>query len=297
MNVVTILGIVIQVSLFLVVMSYGMQATRDDFLYLFRRPVQLLKALLSIYVIMPVFAVTLTRVFELNPVLEVALIALAVAPVPPLMPRKTLKAGVEKQFTFGILAAITLASIVVIPVVFKIVDTLFRERTTVDSYAILRTVFINVVLPIILGLLIRYFAPAFADRVGATLGKVGMIALLVAFLPILLAIIPTMWALIGNGTIIALVVFTLVGVTIGHLLGGPDPNERRVLALATASRHPGISIILVSTNVGENETRLAAAAVLLYLIVSGIVLTPYLRWLSGPKEKNKDTQETDRHSV
>ena len=283
MNVVTILLIVIQLSLFLVVMSFGMQAHRDDFLYLFRRPLKLAKALLAIYVIVPVFAIALARLFELSRVLEVALVALAVSPVPPLMPRKTLRAGVDKKYTFGILAAITLASIVVIPTVFRAVDAIFSEHTTIDFYALLRTVFVNVMLPIIVGLLIRYVSPAIADRFGATIGKVGIITLLAAFLPVFIVIIPSMWALIGNGTILVLVVFTILGVTIGHVLGGPNANGRRILAVATASRHPGISLILVSNNVGEDETRLAAAAVLLYLIVSGIIVTPYIRWLSGGK--------------
>ena len=70
-------------------------------------------------------------------------------------------------------------------------------------------------------------------------------------------------------------------------MGGPDPNDRTVLALATTSRHPAIAIALASANMGETEAKLAAAAIILYLVVSGIVVTPYLNWLTGGKAREK----------
>jgi BASS family bile acid:Na+ symporter len=49
-----------------------------------------------------------------------------------------------------------------------------------------------------------------------------------------------------------------------------------VLALSTASRHPGVALAIAHANFPDEK--LAPAAVLLYLIVSGIVSLPYLRW-------------------
>jgi hypothetical protein len=43
-----------------------------------------------------------------------------------------------------------------------------------------------------------------------------------------------MTALIGNGTPWSIASFVLIGVTIGHLLGGPDQANRTTLGLATA---------------------------------------------------------------
>ena len=59
-------------------------------------------------------------------------------------------------------------------------------------------------------------------------------------------------------------------------LGGPDPDDRAVLALATASRHPGVALAIASANF-PGQT-LVPAAVLWYLIVSALVSIPYLTW-------------------
>jgi BASS family bile acid:Na+ symporter len=93
-------------------------------------------------------------------------------------------------------------------------------------------------------------------------------------LAILIAAAPAIWTLIGNGTIIALAAFVFFGLAIGHYLGGPKPENRTALALATASRHPGIALALAQANFPEQK--LAMAAVLLYLLVNAAVSFPYL---------------------
>src|SRR5262249_45236916 len=82
---------------------------------------------------------------------------------------------------------------------------------------------------------------------------------------------------LGNGTLLAIVVFVMVGVAVGHLLGGPDLSERSTLALATASRHPGLAVTIAAINY-PGQRRNVVAVVLLYLVVKAIVLIPYNSW-------------------
>jgi BASS family bile acid:Na+ symporter len=63
---------------------------------------------------------------------------------------------------------------------------------------------------------------------------------------------------------------------VGHLLGGPEPENRVVLGLATASRHPGIAIALAQS--AFPAQKLVAPAVLAYLLVGALVSAVYLRW-------------------
>jgi bile acid:Na+ symporter, BASS family len=66
-------------------------------------------------------------------------------------------------------------------------------------------------------------------------------------------------------------------VIIGHVLGGPEPDNRPVLALATASRHPAVALAIAHANFPEQK--LAAAEVFLYLILSSILSALYLSWI------------------
>jgi BASS family bile acid:Na+ symporter len=131
-------------------------------------------------------------------------------------------------------------------------------------------------------MIIRYFVPA-SEKFAAILGKIGMIVAVLGLLPILLALLPFMWTVIGNGTILAIIGFAVVGIISGHLLGGPEPKDRTVLAIATSARHPAIAISLASANAGETDIKLVAAVVVLYALISVIVSIPYIKWFAGDK--------------
>ena len=287
MSFLMIIGIAIKLSLFLVVLSFGLAASFGDVLYLFRRPSKLIRALVSINVIMPVFVGLMIALFNFQPVVEIALVALSVSPVPPILPNRAFKTGGGKSFTFGLLAAASLLSLAMIPLVLNIFAAIFRREAQFSEQSVITTILTSVILPFAVGMSIRHFAPDFSERVAAPLGKIAMIILLLAALPIVLGMLPVLWEIIGNGTILAIAAFALVGVTFGHFLGGPDPHERSVLALATSSRHPAIAIALTSANVDETETKLAMGAIILYILVSGIVAAPYLAWLDKDRSEEK----------
>ena len=281
MNVVPILVLGVKISIFMTVLSLGMRASLSDIAHLLRRPGQLAKALLAIFVIMPVFAILIVKVFTLSPVVRVVLVALSVSPLPPIFPKKAFKSGAEASFTFGLLAAVTLLSLIITPLTFAALDVLVPRDTQFSQSFLINTLATMVLLPMAIGMTLRYLAPRFSEGLADVLGKIGGILLIVSILPILVALLPTMWSLTGKGMILAFVVFALVGVTAGYFLGGPDPKERTVLSLATASRHPGIAVAIASANVvDETPKQVIAAAVIAYLLISAIVVAPFMKWLS-----------------
>jgi BASS family bile acid:Na+ symporter len=105
------------------------------------------------------------------------------------------------------------------------------------------------------------------------------VVLLLGALLIVVSAAPTMWQQIGDGTILVLVAFILVGLLAGHALGGPDPEERTDLALATASRHPGIA--LATAQIAVPSAQAVTALVAIYLLVNVVIGLPYIKWRAG----------------
>ena len=60
------------------------------------------------------------------------------------------------------------------------------------------------------------------------------------------------------------------------VIGGPAPEDRTVLALSTATRHPGIALAL-SGIVAPGNVGLAAAVLLATLVVA-VITVPYVKW-------------------
>jgi len=88
-----LIPIVLKASVLLTVFAIGLRASVPDATYLFRRPGELVRALLAMNVAVPLFAIVLISIFDLTPAVEIAIVALSVSPIPPLLPNKMVKAG------------------------------------------------------------------------------------------------------------------------------------------------------------------------------------------------------------
>ena len=273
MSLQTLILFVLKASILLNVFAIGLKAGVHDATYMFRRPGKLAKALLAMNILMPLFAVAFVLAFHLKHAVEVALVALAVSPVPPILPRKLRKAGATESDTIGLLVAVGILAIVFVPAAMEILERVFHVPLRMTFASVAALVFVTIILPLALGIAVHTLAPVAADRLVNPIAKIASIALLLSAVVILFSGAPAIWELTGNGTLVAIAAFVLVGLLIGHFVGGPKPENRTGLALATASRHPGIAIALAVANFPEEK--LAISAVLLYLLVNALVSIPY----------------------
>jgi bile acid:Na+ symporter, BASS family len=74
--------------------------------------------------------------------------------------------------------------------------------------------------------------------------------------------------------IAALIVLMLIALAIGHLLGGPDPDNRTTLAITCATRHIGLAVLVATAVPGPRTAVLIAG----YLLCTMLVSIPYLHW-------------------
>ena len=276
MSLQSLLLFVLTASALLSLFSIGLRGTLQDATHLLRRPGELLRALLAMNVLMPLFTVTLISLFDLTPAVKVALVALSVSPIPPPISAKEMKAGGTESYVIGLHIAIGVLAIIVVPLAMAIIGQTLNIPLQASIPGVTRVVFVSIVMPIAIGILVRWLAPAFADRVATPLTSASTVGLAVGIAIVWISAAPAMWSLVGNGTLLALTAFVLVGLALGHFLGGPVPTNRTSLAIATASRHPGVALLLARANF-PGET-VVVPAVLLYLLVNLVVALPYLAW-------------------
>ena len=268
----------VKASILLTVFSLGLNAEWQDALYLFRRPSLLIKSLLSMNVIMPLVAAGLVVTFDLPTSVKVALVALAISPVPPMLPKKEKKAGGEEAYAIGLLVAVAFLAIVTVPIVVSWFIDAFNRTGGIGPPAVAKIVFASVLAPLAIGIAMRRWMPGLAERVARPVAMCGTVLLIVSVLPLLYFSWPAVVALFGNGTVLIVATMAAIGLVTGHLLGGPDPGHRTVLALSTASRHPAVALA-ITVAAGE-ETKSEVGAILLYLIVAIVLSIPYVAWRS-----------------
>lgn len=264
------------VSMGLIVFVLGLHASVQDATFLLRRPGLLVRSLLSMNVVMLVFAALVAALFDLHPAIKIAIVGLAVSPVPPFLPTKQTKAGGTASYVVGLLITTSVFAIVFVPAAVELVGRIFGITAHVPVGRVVPVVLITVILPLILGVVVRRFVPGSPARLSRPVLIFAIVLLVAAFVPALVRIWPSLIAMVGNGTLAVLALFTLVGVAVGHLLGGPDPDDRTVLALAAGTRHPGVALVIARAVFPEEN--MVLAVLLWHLIVGAIVSIPYVRW-------------------
>jgi BASS family bile acid:Na+ symporter len=272
----TLIPVLITLSLAGLVLAVGLNASRQDLLYVLTRPKLLFRAVASVLVIPPIVAGILVALLPIESVTKAGIMLMAISPVPPLVPGKQLGAGGRKNYAYGLYVAMALLTIVSVPLVLAITTTLFDRNDHVSVASVARTTFLGVLLPLAVGLAVRALAPGFAGRVWVLVYRISMVLVLAAFLPIVVKVWPAVQELIGNGTVVTMAVVTLICLAVGHMLGGPELRDRATLALASSVRHPGVAMSIASTSF--NDPRVSAA-VLLFMLVGLVVSVPYTIWV------------------
>jgi len=203
-------------------------------------------------------------------------VLLAISPVPPIMPIGQSRLSSDSPYIYGLLIATSLLSIVFVPAAVAILNGLVPGAFSMSLVGVGKIILITVLAPLAIGVLVRRAAPAFATRAGARVSALGLILLLLGLVLIVAGSWRELIGLIGNGTVLVIAAVVGLALATGHAFGGPDPEDRVVLALAACSRHPGVALAIAGANFpGE---RIIGAAILLYLLLSAIFSLPYKKW-------------------
>jgi BASS family bile acid:Na+ symporter len=72
----------------------------------------------------------------------------------------------------------------------------------------------------------------------------------------------------------ALMLLMVIALAIGQSLGGADPDDRTVLAVACATRHLGIAVLVATSFPGPRVVVLISACI----VISVVVSLPCLAW-------------------
>ncbi len=152
----------------------------------------------------------------------------------------------------------------------------FGRPFTPSEWHVVGIVAIFALLPLAAGMAFRRLWPAQADRIEGPVLLVGDIVLRLAALALLETSWRAIWTLIGDGTVIAIAVFVVVGLVAGHLLEDRMPMDepRSRLRRHRATRRSRFRLRRRT----PPRRDCSARAILLYLLLNAIIGVPYTLW-------------------
>lgn len=276
MKLLQLIPVILNASIFLAVFTLGLDAALTDTVALLKRPGLFLRSILAMNVAMPVIAIVILTLLDPPRAIKIAVMTLSVSPVPPALPIRQIKAGGTQSYVIGLLFAVAVVSIGMVPLSVEVLGRYFRTYSHMPMGAVTLIVIRTVIVPLVVGMLVRRYFPGLGTRIAKPCRLLSVALLALGVLPVLLAAAPVVWALIGQRIFISLIALALCGFAIGHWLGGPEPETRTILAFATSTRHPGVAISIAALNFPDEKTVLAV--VFCHVIIGLILAIPYTYW-------------------
>ena len=270
------------------VFALGLNAQPSDVTFLWRQPGLLLRSLLAMDVVVPVAAVLLILAFEPPRVVAIGILAMAIAPGAPIAPQKeAFKLGGRLPYVYSLLVTVSLLAVVTVPFSLDALRAVFAsaEEGWVTPFQVAKVVVLGLVLPLGLGMLVRQILPGLASRIAKPLSIAANLVIVAIVLLITIKAFPALLGL-GGTAFLVMALLTLITLVCGHLLGGPNPEDRTALATASSLRHPGLALLIAKVDFPGEPV---AAVVLACILVAIVASLPYTAWqkrrlaAAGPK--------------
>ena len=275
MNAQALVPLIVQISLILIVAAVGLRSRWRDLTFDIRQPRWLFRGILAVNVVVPLTAVAMVLVLPIALPVKAGIILMAVSPMAPFVPARMLKAGAGRGLAFGEYFALILLAILIVPATMALISAFVPRDILLPVGTIAWFIFVSVLLPLGGGLLVAELLPRHADLLSRIASTTGNLLLVPVALIILFKLSGALLGLIGDGTLLAIVVTTVAGLAAGHFLGGREPVNQIALSMAATTRHPGIAAIVAHRHFDDQRVMLA---VILFLLVGAVVSTLYMVW-------------------
>src|SRR5271170_3932620 len=223
-----------------VMFSIGLRVSGGELLDLTRNRTLFLRALLANCIFIPALGFLLVSIFPLSPDASVGILLLAAIPGTPVALQFTRKAETRLAFAAGITFVLSVVSLAMAPAAIELMPQAIA-RNEQPILTLLGDIALYIALPLCAGLLAARRVPGIAPKLVRPLGILATVTFLFLMWETRLVRRQAFHAISGGGSILAMALLLLVSMLIGWLIGGPDRESRRVMAIATGMR----SVIVV----------------------------------------------------
>ena len=267
-----VLLVLLKITVTTIIFGIGLDSTLHDAVRLFRHPALLLRSLLAMYVLVPLAAVGLVILLPLPPGAEAGLLVLAVSSGAPLLPRKLLGIG-DGAYTFSLVVVSSVLAVILVPFWLEMLGPLFPRLPRLEPERTALVLGESFFLPLLAGMAVRRFFPKLAAWTGGRVVGLAGLAMTLAAL-VLLAVNWHVVLEVKWQGVAALALLILMALVIGHLVGGPQEENRSALAVACATRHIGVAVAVATSLPGGR----VAVVISIYIAISVAITLPYTRW-------------------
>jgi len=226
-------------------------------------------ALVANFVLVPLLVYVINLFIPLTEGGKIGLILLSIAGGAPFLPKLADMAKSNVAFAIGLMLLLMVVTIFYLPIMLP----LLLKGASVSSWDIAKSLIILMLIPLVLALIFRAYAEKPATRLQPIFAQLTNLALLLLTVSLVILNTKNLLAMIGL-PVIAILLFLIVAMVIGYLLGGPGRDTKVVLALGTGQRNISAAILVATQNFEDPDVTLMLVAVAIFGL---FIMLPYAK--------------------
>ena len=236
---------VINYLLGVVMFGMGLTLNLHDFKIVFSRPKDVIVGCLAQFTIMPLLAWTLARVFALDEALTLGVVLVGCCPGGTASNVITYLAKGDLALSVGMTGVSTLLAPFMTPL---LTWALAGKSVNVDVTGMLLSILWVVILPIVIGLLVKWIWPRFTERATDYLPAFSSLA--IAFIVAIIISANADKLLTGGLLIVTVVILhNVCGLSLGYLIGrllGLSEAKKRAVSIEVGMQNSGLASSLAT---------------------------------------------------
>ena len=271
----------------LLMFCLGLTLEAKDFLLVIKRGKAVVGGLAG-QLIMPLLAWVVAMAMHLNPVFTIGLVLIACCPGGSSSNIFSMLAKGDVALSVSLTALSSIITLFTLPLIMQMVTTAVGQQVGIQLPInnLLMQNLVTMLLPILIGIIIRYFKPELAARIAKVLSKLAFPALM------LLAgifFVQHKETIITNFSVLgfAVTVLLLVAVSLAALVCYVfrlKTTERRTIIIEVGMQNAAQAIAIASSPFVFNDGRFAIPAILYALMMNVVLLT----YVGAVKMKNEE---------
>lgn len=271
-------------NLMLLMLIAGTEIDAADFAALQQRPQLVILGAGGQLLLLPLVALGVLAVAPFHPAVAMGTLILSLCPGGGISNYYCYVARSDVLLSATITAAGTLVSLVTIPVWLAILPALLpidHASNTVPKLVIVGQLLAFMVLPMMLGAVLRHRYPGWINRFRPTMRAVST-ALVLFVLLLAIWTVQSDLAAISLDIAVAATLFILAAMLVGAALGAPfGKRDQAVLVIESGVRNIAVAMILGRTLLGTHEFGVLASFITGYFTIEIVIMLTYAHLRAG----------------
>ncbi len=225
-----------------------------------------ISVLVANFVVIPAIIIFLTYVIPLPEDIKLGMIILAFASGAPFIPMIVHFAKGDIAMGVGIMTLLMVVTIIVLPIMLPLVV----PGITVNAWDVAKPLIFLMLVPLIIGLLIRIRYESFAEQAAKLLVPVNTLSIFLLLFLVFALFWSDIVSTFGTGAIAFSIIFVVIALVVGYYSGGRKRSAKRVFGLSTANRNISAGILISGVNFADRP--LVSITVMIVSIASLVLL-------------------------